>query len=467
MIRTHKGGSQYEHSLDHAVEFFSKAGSRYVNSGTFHGSEESALSLFQKSWIVEPDTSMRLLFWLRDPRGGAGNRSGARSCWNWLAGHDPKWANANLHLIPLYGRWDDLRALFGTELQDSVAHFWASALKEKEVLAAKWADRSDYPVRKAMELKVGDFRRLLAALRVPHIVEHKMCTGQWKEIEYPKVPSVAMSRYAKAFLEHDPEGFAEFKEAVKKGEVEIKAGVLFPHDCVRLAKNGDKETADLQFDAMPNFMPDDERIIMLCDTSGSMVARIDANSSVMRVDVSMGLSLYCSGKMPKDSPFYKKFIKFESEDRLVTWEGKTFSQALSDRKIFDGACGATRIDKALNTILLTARMFKATPEQMPTTIMIVSDMQFDAPYGRTIKGDDPAVVEGCMRDWEAAGYARPKIVYWNVAGYAGSPATVKMPNTGLVSGFSTAILKAVFAGEDFTPRGIMERAIEKYEIVIP
>jgi Domain of unknown function (DUF2828) len=115
------------------------------------------------------------------------------------------------------------------------------------------------------------------------------------------------------------------------------------------------------------------------------------------------------------------------------------------------------------TILHTAEMFKVPQENMPTSLLIVSDMQFTGGF------DERAVpvVEGCMQKWEKAGYQRPKIVYWNVAGYAGSPATVKSPNTGLVSGFNASILDAVFKGEDFTPRGIMTRAIEKYPIIIP
>lgn len=465
MIKGHNADNLYEHTLDHAVEFFSKAGSLYTGKGTYYGGEESALALFQKMWIVEPDTSMKLLFWLRDPRGGAGNRSGARACWHWLATNDQKWADANLHLLTKYGRWDDLRSLFGTPLEEQAASVWANALKEKDVLAAKWCDRSDFPVRKMLEMKVGPFRRFLAALRRQHIVEHKMCTSQWKEIEYPHVPSVAMSRYTNAFKKHDEEGFAEFKEAVKKGEVEIKASVLFPHDCVRTAQHGDAEVADLQFEALPNYMPEDEKILMLCDTSGSMCAPVDGGSSVQRIHVSMGLSLYCSAKMPTDSPFYKKFIKFESEDKLVSWEGRSFSEALEDREIFDGACGSTNIGAALRTILVTAKMFSVAPENMPTSLVIVSDNQFDSMVEDD--SDERTVAEQYMQKWEEAGYSRPKIVYWNVAGYAGSPATVKMPNTGLVSGFSAAILKAIFEGTDFSPRAIMERAIGPYEIVIP
>lgn len=463
MFKTYEGANTFEHSLDHAVEFFSKAGSLYEGKGTFYGSEDSALSLFQKTWIVEPDTSMKLLAWLRDPRGGAGNRSGARTCWRWLAGHNPKWTEANLHLLPAYGRWDDLRALFGTPIEDAAAHTWANALKEKDVLAAKWADRTDFPLRKALGMKVGPFRRFLAGLRAAHIIEYKMCSSQWKEIEYSKVPSVAMSRYTNAFMKHDLDGFEEFKEAVKKGEATIKAGVLFPHDCVRTALHGDEDTADLQFDAMPNYIPENEKILVLCDSSGSMISSVAGSSSIGCIHVSMGLSLYCSAKMPKDSPFYKKFIKFESEDKLVSWEDMSFSKALRNRDIFDRAVGSTRLDKALKTILYTAKMFNVKQEDMPTTLMIVSDMQFTG----GVETRSVALVEEHMKLWEEAGYLRPKIVYWNVAGYAGSPDTVNSKNIGLISGFNTATLKAVFEGKDFTPRAIMERAISKYEIVIP
>ena len=412
-MKGHNEDFLYEHTLDHAVEFFSKAGSLYKGKGTYYGGEESALSLFQKSWIVEPVTSMKLLFWLRNPRGGAGNRSGARECWRWLASHDPKWVEANLHMMPNFGRWDDLRAFFGTDLEDFAAMLWGKALKEEDALAAKWADRSDFPVRKFLEMKVGPFRRYLAKLRKDSIVEHKMCTSQWKEIEYPHVPSVAMSRYANAFKKHDDEGFAEFKEAVKNGEVAIKASVLFPHDCVRTAEHGDKEIADLQFEALPNYMPDNEKIMMLCDTSGSMCAAVDEGSSVQRIHVSMGLSLYCSAKMPPDSPFYKKFITFESEDRLVSWEGKSFTEALADKKIFDGAWGSTNIAAALRTILVTAKMFSVRPENMPTSLVIVSDMQFDNVVNNTrdYAGKDATAVEKHMQKWEEAGYPRPKIVY--------------------------------------------------------
>jgi len=461
MKKTKENGIQYEFSLDHALEFFSKAGSLFIGRQSFYQDEESALSLFQKSWVVEKEISMKLLFWLRDCRGGAGNRSGFRECINWLASDSPEWVEANIHLVPVHGRWDDLRALFGTPCESEAARLWANALLNKEVLAAKWADRKDKPLRHQLHMNEKFFRKLLASIRKNHIVEHKMCHNLWKEIEYDKVPSVTMARYTNAFSRHDSERFERYKEALKQNKATIKADVLFPHDCVRTAFSGDTEIADAQFEALPNYMENtDEKVIVIADTSGSM--SVCVSGSIQAVDISQGLALYCSAKIPKDNPFHKKFLSFSNEGEFKDWNGMTFSQAVRDQEIFDGAIGTTRIDKALDLILKTAKFFNLTQDQMPTMLLIVSDMQFHS----GVRGDGTEV-EKALKKWIKAGYEIPQIVYWNTAGYAGSPATVKSKNIGLVSGFSPSILKSILVAEDFRPESIMLRTLEKYEVIVP
>jgi len=461
MKKTNEGGTQYEHSLDHALEFFSKAGSLFKNRSHFYGNAESALELFQKSWIVDKELTLRILLYLRDCRGGAGNRSGSRDCLKWLAENRPEWLAANIGWLPLVGRWDDLKSLFGTEAEKYAVELWVQALKEGDILAAKWADRNDYPLRKAVGMKIGDFRRFLAKLRKDHIVEHKMCSKQWDEINYEHVPSVAMARYTKAFGKNDEVRFEKYKESLKKGEAKIHADVLFPHDCVRTACRGDVDIADAQFDALPNYMEEtDEKIICISDTSGSMSTPVAGE--IRAVDVSQALALYCSAKMPKDSPFYKRFIGFCSEGKFKNWEEMKFSQAVKSHKIFDGAIGGTRIDAALMLILKTAQFFKIPQELMPTMLLILSDMQFH--HGVEGEGTE---VQKCMKLWNDAGYKTPKIVYWNLAAYPGSPDTVFNNDIGLVSGFSPSILKAVLTAEDFTPLAIMMKALEKYDVTVP
>jgi len=461
MIKTHEGARAYEHSLDHAIEFFSKAGSLFTGKESFYGESETALSLFQKAWIVDEELSMKLLLWLRDCRGGAGNRSGARECYRWLANHAPEWLSANIGWLPLVGRWDDLRSLFGTKAEKDAVRLWVKALQAEDVLAAKWADRSDQPVRQSLDMVIGDFRRFLAKLRKNHIVEHQMCTGRWNEIDYEHIPSVAMARYTKAFGKHDEERFENYKESLATGEATIHADVLFPHDCVRTSRSGDSKIANAQFEALPNYLEGtDERIIVIADTSASMDTQIAG--SIRASDISQGLALYCSAKMPKNGPFYKKFIAFCSESRFKDWEGMTFSEAVRNRKIFDRAVGRTQIDSALMLILKTAKTFGIPDEYMPTTLMIVSDMQF-----HNGAGGNGSEVENCLLSYDEAGYRRPKVVYWNTDGYAGAPGTIKSKDTALVSGFSTGILKALLSGEEFTPKAVMLRALEKYDVTIP
>ena len=131
--------------------------------------------------------------------------------------------------------------------------------------------------------------------------------------------------------------------------------------------------------------------------------------------------------------------------------------------IFDGAIGSTRIDKALNLILETARFFNLKNDQIPTMLLIVSDMQFHHGGSSTNETE----IEACLKEWDKFGYTRPKIVYWNLSGYEGQQATIGSKDIALVSGFSPSVLKAILSGEDFTPIGIMFKAIEKYEIKVP
>ncbi len=473
MIATHEGAHQHVSTLNPHLEFFSKAGSLFTKKEAAYEGEATALSLFQESWNGDEEIAFRLLLWLRDCRGGSGNRSGFRECLHWLAKNGgSKWISANLHWIPLIGRWDDLLSLWKTPIEKEGALMWAGEIKNSNVLAAKWCNRKNFPVKHALGIKKeGDFRKVLAAIRKEHIVEHKMSTVAWDSIQYNSVPSVAMSRYASAFTKKDEDRFTSYKTDLETGKDTVNASALFPHDCVRTIRQGEHKIADAQFNALPNYMAGtNEKAVVLCDTSGSMDVKVAG--SIKAIDISRALALYCSEKIGKKNPFYKKFIAFKSESKFVDWQGLTFSEALMDRKVFDGSAGSTRIDLALNLILTTAVAFRSPQAEMPTALIIVSNMQFSegvtlekAPWDR--EAEDVAPVSMMLSCFEAAGYKAPKIIYWNTAGYAGSPDTMDSAGVTMVSGFSPSILKAIFRAEDFSPIGVMARALAKYAILKP
>lgn len=473
LTRTNEGGVQYAATGSRLLEFFSKAGSLRVTtrkgvkgSEPFYGNSSTALDLFQQAWTEDKKIAMKLLFWVRDCRGGAGNRSGFRECLAWLANAEPAWVRANLDRVPQYGRWDDLRPLFETVVALDAGELWGKALMDKNVLAAKWADRKDrtllaYLRVHGMVHNERDFRKFLSTIRKDKIVEHKMCSNKWKTIDYEHVPSKAMAMYTNAFCRHDAYGFSQYKSDVEDGTKTIKAGVLFPHDCVLTARHGDRQVANLQFDALPDYIGEAGRIMVLCDTSGSMSMLV--SGSIRAVDVSQALALYCSDRVGRNNPFYRQFLGFESESHFKNWSGMSFSDAVNSDEVFDGACGGTRIDAALDHILNSARRISAHQDEMPTMLLIISDMQF---HGGS-DGCGTTEVGACLDRWEQAGYKRPQVVYWNLSGYAGSPEVADSSDVALVSGFSPSILKAILGCKDMSPLNVMMMALEKYIINMP
>lgn len=490
MTKTKNGGDQFEHSGAHAVEFFSKAGSLFTKRQQYYGNEASALDLFKDVWRSgDHETAMKLLFWLRDPRGGAGNRSGFRECAAWLADEAPEWMVANAIQIPKYGRWDDMTALYGNkETSDTASQLWANEILAGSVLASKWADRKDKKVLKALRKiakgkvkDIGDYRRLLAKAR-KGVVEVAMSKKEFTNINYEQVPSVAMSRYTNAFNRNDSERFIAYREAltkaIEKGDntVKVNAGAIYPHDVWRTLKNhGDRKIADAQFASLPDFMAEKgARIMPIADTSGSMGVQV--SGSIQAIDISLSLAFYCSDRLGKDNPFYRKFLEFSDEGHLIDWSGygtlsEVYKDATNYNGLFNRPMGSTNIVKALDTVLAHAKMFNATDEQMPTMLLCISDMQFDGNgygAGSTPESRNDTVVNKALDKWVEAGYTRPQIVYWNTAGNSGSPERSRSKNVALVSGFSPSILKAVFGNpESMNPYNVMMEAIKDYEVITP
>lgn len=465
MLRTANNGTQYECALDHCVEFFSKAGSLMVGSKSYYGAETTALALFQNMWAIGSlkarETAMKLLFWLRDPRGGAGNRSGFRAILEWMAFRPDcfDWVRENLHLIPLHGRWDDLKSLFGSPLENYASSMWIDAISAKEHLALKWAKRDLVPLQRVLKTNEAGLRAVLRrGAEERRTVETQMSDRQWDQIVYKTVPSVAMSRYVNAFKRHDGDRFGQYVADLEEGKESINASVLFPYQCMKNVFMGNEAIADAQFAALPNYLSPDARIMAIVDTSGSM-AHATTVPSVTRLMAAVSLGLYVSDRLPE--PYSRMYMEFSGSAKYVEWADKKFSEAC---KHWGGEVANTNIQAALNLILRTAQLYNVSADNMINTLLIISDMQFDEGVE---DAKDLTPVEESMVRWQLAGYARPKIVYWNLAGHVGQPATAEHADTALVSGFSPAILKAVLAGDVMTPRGILECAIEKYQVIVP
>lgn len=397
---------------------------------------------FLAAFADNQEIAVRTLLWTRDSRGGAGERNTFRKLLSVLAREDSfQHMKGVIALTPEVGRWDDLLVLIGTKHESDAIAAIREALQKQNGLCAKWMPRQGEvaaKLRNALGMTPKHWRKTLVTLT--NVVETKMCNREWTAIEYPKVPSRAIGKYAKAFGRQDGTRFTAFKQAAAKGEVKINAGGVFPYDVVSLL-NRDSALAEVQWKALPDYVQGfNERAICVVDVSGSMASRVAGNVSAM--DVAISLGIYTSERL--QGVFKDTFITFTDNPKIVKFkEGTTLAQRVSEAKRDVGY--STNLEGVFNAVLRAAVQNKVPEDQMPTKIVMISDMQFNA----QVRGN-LSVVPLIQQKYAAAGYKMPALVFWNVNAtvYGNKPATVMDRGVAMVSGFSPAILTSILSGKD-------------------
>lgn len=457
--RTTNGMKALATSSDSIVDLFYKIG---ASRG------KDIIPDFIAAYQQDKSLALRVALWARDVRGGAGERQLFRNILQWLEKNDKDALIKVLEKTPLVGRWDDIQVVSESDMKVIIFNMIKTALDNKDGLAAKWTPRKGSfaaQFREFLGWSPKRYRKTLVELT--KVVEQQMCAKQWNEINYSHVPSVASKRYRKAFFKNDKERFEGYVNALVKGEkfegkeVKINASAIFPHDVIRGFANayGIRNLPKSQIDAMiaqwnalPNYI-NDGNILPLVDVSGSMTSIID-KSGLSALEVAVSLGLYCADKNTGD--FKDTFLTFSSNPELLHLKGNIFDKI--NQMVKSTWHMSTDLHAAFNKILDTAKKYSVPREEMPKTLLILSDMQFNV----CVRHDDSAI-QMIRRKYEEAGYDFPNVVFWNINSYANVPVTVDTSGTALVSGFSPSILTAIMSNdmEDFTPRGVMMKAIMK------
>jgi hypothetical protein len=389
----------------------------------------------------------------------------------YLENTDTEAAKALLAKVPELGRWDDL-FVFKTKALKEVAYtILGDALREKNGLAAKWTPRQGpvaAEIRTFFGMSPKFYRKSL--VEMTKVVETNMCAKDWDSINFSHVPSVAASRYKKAF-NRNTEKYAAYVASLVKGdnpEVKVNASVAYPYDVLKGRINSygvkfDKTEMDLieaQWNALPNYVGD-ANILPLVDVSGSMTCIAGKTGKLTCLEVAVSLGLYLADK--NKGAFKDTFLTFSGKPELMHLKGGINSKI--DQMVKSNWDMNTDLNKAFVKILDVAVKGNVAKEDMPAMVLILSDMQFD----HCVKHDDSAI-EMIARKYEAAGYTLPKVVFWNLnASYGNAPVKFDKSGTALVSGFSPAVVKPLLAGdlETFTPESVMLKTImdDRYKVL--
>lgn len=465
---TENGAEAYSSTLNAVLDMFAFGGAYRQRD------ESDVITLFQKALRQDETLAMKCLFWIRDVRGGAGERRFFRVCMKWLAKDYPEIARRNLKYVPEYGRYDDLYVFVGTPLQDEAMTMLAKQLLADMVvefpsLAGKWAKSCNASsketrqlgelTRQYMNMSPREYRRVLSRLRERlNVLERLMSGKRFDEIDFSKLPSVAGMRYSHCFSTREElkERYAEF---MAKPDTKVNAATLFPYDCTVKATSvyrkpyGDteREAVNKFWANLPDYIGDNDasNFMCVCDTSGSMTWTY---VNPRPIDVATSLAMYFAERAK--GPFHNHYISFSASPRLIEITGRDFVEKVQ-RIREANLCENTNLEAVFNMLLGLAK--RGVPaEDFVKKLFIISDMEIDQatneiPYRGMFANKDysgfKSLMERIRKNWERqTDIPFPQLYYWNVNARDNTVLDLGK-DVSYISGANPSILKQVLSGK--------------------
>ncbi|MBE7069773.1 MAG: DUF2828 family protein [Ruminococcaceae bacterium] len=473
---TANGAVSNASTMSDCLDFFATAGALR------NAYDEEIVTRFIRAFAEDKDIAMKILFYARDIRGGLGERRAFRVILKYLAQNYPETVIKNIGNIAEYGRYDDILSLMDTACEQEATAYIKAVLtddmksmqaQDSVSLMAKWLPsvnassketvRLAKKIAKAMKMSDASYRRMLSALRAYiKILENNLREKDYT-FSYEKQPSKALFKYRKAFFRNDGERYSAFISKAMKDPSVMKTGSLTPYDIVNTVirnrsgmASSERKALDTTWNALENYVNSGNTLAVV-DGSGSMYCSCFATQPAA---VAESLGIYFAER--NKGAFANCFITFSSNPRLVEIKGKDIFEKVRYCMSYN-ECSNTNIEKTFDLILNTAVKNRMKQADMPSRLIIISDMEFDC-----------CASDASMTNFESAkakfvrmGYKLPQVVFWNVNSFTRQQ-PVRMNDQGaiLVSGMSPQIF-AMLKDDKLDPYSFMMSVIssERYERV--
>lgn len=482
---TWNGALSYLTTNSACVDQFGKAGS-------YRGRELS--QVFQEQqvlWNENKEFAVKFPFYLRMitrttklPNGessekvqkGQGARDESFKRFLWFAHNEPELFYNNLWLLPIVGSWKDLWTLLS--MDDSLNHEkiftiiaegcendsqrelvkkYLPQIRANKKCTTKWAKTTNDLAKEFCKWAGWTPRqyRQFKSSGKAHEFQKFISTRQYDKLDWNKISGKALLNLCSSkFL--DNQNLSEnYLAWISQTPVAKFNG--YPYELGQKLKSVvysnninskiTKMTVDAQFENLiktGNKSNSGIKGNVWCalDTSGSMDCKISNNLTAFDVCVSLGI--YFSTL--NEGAFHKNVIMFDSESRVKQLVG-TFSEMYSDIVKSNTAWGSTNFMSIINEII---RIRKSRPNipltDYPTTLLVVSDMQFDS-CGRQTNYER-------MKEILYSAFPKEfvddmKFVWWQVNGRNTKdvPATLDDGGCYFFSGFDGAVISLLLSGE--------------------
>ena len=395
--------------------------------------------------------------YIRDPRFGLGRRDLGRRLMYQAKVSAPNIATA--------GRLDDL---WHIPTKENLEYLYNDIRLHNNDLAKKWCPRltgKDKRVAKALckmwNMTEKEYR---AFIKTDSTTEYKLSyaelqegtplndlfkEGNYKhplvdEIDFEKVPSLAMTKYLHTFSTREDfkDRYLEYIKAVKENKAKINVNTANVYDSYKTAtKNTFNSEEDEAREVVAKKIEDNETLgvkmnaIVILDTSGSMGwigsgDLIDKANSIAHA-LSMH-STYAKGQL----------ISFSSRPQLLTIKGDTLKEQY--KSMYTGDCSNTDFGKVMELL----KGLKKYPEYL----IVLSDMEFDCGSMQS--------KEKTMKIFKEYG-AETKIIWWNLNDRNKTVPEFDEYGNIYLSGYNIQMLKLLENKFDMTT--YIDKILEKYK----
>ena len=335
-----------------------------------------------------------------------------------------------------------------------------------------------------MGISNAEYRKMRAAI-IKHlnVAEQALSAGRIEDINLEHMTSAQQAKYGKVMQEKNADAYNTYLDKVEAGEAKMNSEVNTPASIVHMytvRKDWDcvggqpfNRTTELLWQNLKQVeVPEGKSCIVVRDDSGSMTVEVSKETKMTALEVATALSLYCAERLPGE--FKDKFISFSANPKYM--DVSQFD-TLHDRLRYayeHSEVSNTDVKAVFDLLLKTALKNNMSQADIPGTVLLISDMEFD--YGTSLyKCRDnagcsyegvttQALFETIRDEWRAAGYEMPVLAFWNLNTSRAVVPTVDDRGVVLLSGFTADNLDMVMNGDlaEFTPAKQLEMVLSNH-----
>lgn len=446
--------------------------------------------------------TIKLIFYLRDCRGGKGERKLGRYAYQWLSIHYPNEMLKYMYKIPYFGRWDDLFCIFPNAIQSNrpdnyctqtidammmhkieqqAVQIVAEQLKKDKLslsfnqkisVCSKWIPGEQtklniqYQIRQSlcnyMNCSLKQLRKQYITPLRKHLnlIETRLCSKHYENIKLNQLPSYTILRYKRTLSKNIPKIYSAFCKSN-----DMNMNTLYPYDIIKqynltklptipdeqIEKQWSLFTQRNQFDCFKNTIP-------VVDVSIHMY-----NKPILIAYSLALLIIKCSVEPFKD-------LIIECNDKLECKYIPETYKLLNVLKKIPSSSSVTNtfnILKCFDIFLEKAKQNNLASHQIPNQIIFLSTMKGLQSVAQKIQ--DNTLLQTIDKKYKDAGFIRPRLIFFNVDGNIQQfPVLSTDSNVALVSGYSHSIFKALhYNNQDvFNPITTMKKILQFSKYVL-